>query len=230
MDWLYVWSPRYRFFHELLSSTTKDLSGFRIQPVFAEQHLFKPLDSTQHFLTGIPIKIHVITKYIERNMGKFFFFTDVDLIVLPEFSSVDLEPYKQNDITTMIECHSIVKHNIGCLLIRCCPETLVFFQRVLERIRTEKLLDQYAFHLELETFSGTVGQFSEEHFVQSNMLKEEENNYKIVQCLTSEVDPTQVLVEKVLTIMSVFDISLFYHFLPQEVQEVLSTELGTCET
>lgn len=230
MDWLYVWSPRYRFFHELLTSTTHDLSGFHIQPIFAEQHLFKPMDTTQHFLTGIPIKIHVIVKYIERNMGKTFFFTDVDLLVFPEFSTKDLEPYKQNHITTMTERHSIVKHNIGCLLIQCCPETLSFFQRVLERIRTEKLLDQYAFHLELETFSGRVGQFSEEHFAQSNMLQDEETNYRIIQCLTSEIDPNHVLIEKVLTIMSVFDISPFLSYLPEEVQQILFAECGVSKS
>lgn len=229
MDWLYVWSPRYRFFHEVLQATTKDLSGFHIQPVFAEQHLFQPIDTTHHFLTGIPIKIHVIVKYIEKNMGKYFFFTDVDLIVLPEFSLEDLEFYKQNDITTMKECHSEVKHNIGCLLIRCCPETLAFFHRILQRIRTETLLDQYAFHLEIPSFQGQIGQFSETQFVQSNMLQEQEMNYKIVQCLTSETDPTEVLVEKVLTIMSAFDIQQFLPFLPQAVQQVLLTEERVCE-
>jgi hypothetical protein len=230
MDWLYVWSPRYRFFHELLQSTTSSLQGFHIQPVFAEQHLFKPIDTTQHFLTGIPIKIHVIVKYIERNMGKTFFFTDVDLILFPEFSREDLQPYMENDITSMMESHAIVKHNIGCLLIRCTPETLAFFQRVLERIRTEKLLDQYAFHLELESFPGRIGQFSDAHFAQSNMLRDDETNYKIVQCLTSESDPAHVLVEKVLTIMSVFDVSEFLQYLPEDVQQILeSVSRDDCE-
>jgi hypothetical protein len=229
MDWLYVWSPRYRFFHELLTATTSQLPGFRIQPIFAEQHLFKPMDTTQHFLTGIPIKIHVIVKYIERNMGKTFFFTDVDLIVFPEFSSEDLEVYKQNDITTMAECHPIVKHNIGCLLIHCCPETLGFFQRVVERIRTENLLDQDAFHLEVASFPGRVGRFSEEHFVQSNMLKDQETNYRIIQCLTSKTDPNHVLIEKVLTILTAVDVSSFLKYLPEEVQQILFTECGVSQ-
>lgn len=230
MDWLYVWSPRYQFFHELLSATTRDLSGFHIQPVFAEQKLFTPLDTSGHFLTGIPIKIHVIIKYIERNMGKFFFFTDVDLIVLPEFSVQDLEPYKENDITTMLECHDEVKHNIGCLLVHCNTKTLAFFQRVLQRIRNEKLLDQYAFHLEVPSFEGKIGKFSEKQFAQSNMLQENEDRYKIVQCLTSESNPTQVLLEKVLTIMSVFDVSAIQTFLPEDVLQILSTEGRISET
>lgn len=224
MDWLYVWSPRYRFFHEFLSATTKDLSGFHMQPIFAEQHLFTPLQSDKHFLTGIPIKIHVIITYIQRNMGKYFFFTDVDIIVLPEFTLQDLEAYKQYDITSMQELHTTIKHNIGCLLIRCCPETLEFFQRVEQRIRSEKLLDQDAFHLEVSTFPGRMGTFSSSEFLQSNMLSEDSQTYKIIQCLTSESNPTEVLIEKILTIASAYDVTPFLPYLPTDVQEVLRAE------
>jgi hypothetical protein len=224
MDWLYVWSPRYRFFHELLQATTKDLSGFTIQPVFAEQHLFKPVQtSSSHFLAGIPIKIHVIKTYIERNMGTFFFFTDVDLIILPEFQQLDLESYKINDITAMAECHETIKYNIGCLLIHCSPKTLVFFERVLQRIRTDHLLDQDAFHLEAEVFDGKIGVFDKTQFLQSNMLSDTSDSYKIIQCLTSESDPTEILLEKVLTIMSVFDVSALRQYLPEDVQKLLES-------
>lgn len=223
MDWVYVWSPRYRFFHELLSATTKDLSGFTMKPVFAEQHLFEPLPNTKHFLTGIPIKIHVIVNYIQRNMGKTFFFTDVDLMVFPEFSVHDLQPYTKNLITTMKEKHPIIHHNIGCLLIQCCPETLAFFQRVLQRIRDNKLLDQDAFHEEIPSLESKIGQFSEDIFCQSNMLEEKET-YKIIQCLTSKTNPDDILIEKVLTIVSAFDISALIDYLPQSVRDALFTE------
>lgn len=220
MDWLYVWSPRYRFFHEFLQATTKDISGFTIQPVFAEQKLFTPMKAaSSHFLAGIPIKIHVIKTYIERNLGKTFFFTDVDLIVLPEFHREDLEAYTVNDITIMMEKGDIF--NIGCMLIKCSPKTLAFFERVAERIRTEKLLDQDAFHLEASLFDGTIGCFNPTQFLQSNMLTEHSETYKIIQCLTSQSDPTEILVEKVLTIMSAYDVSALLQYLPEEVQKVL---------
>ncbi len=226
MEWLYVWSPRYRFFHEFLMSRIVDLSGFSIHPVFAEQHLFTPVPNTPtlHFLSGIPIKIYVIVNYIQKNMGKTFFFTDVDLIVLPEFCREDLIPYEQNDITCMNEIHAKDPHNIGCLLIRCSLQTLSFFQRVLERIRSEKLLDQDAFQLELPSLDGICGMFDPTMFLQSNMLSESTDNYKIIQCLCSETDSTRILLEKVFTISTAFDVSALLPFLPQDAQQLLDTE------
>lgn len=219
MDWLYVWSPRYRFFHELLFSSIKDLSGFAVKPVFAEQHHFKPLQSDSHFLTGIPIKIYVIINYIQKNMGKTFFFTDVDLIVFPSFTLHDLESYSVNDITCMKEAHDTYPYNIGCLLIQCNPETLRFFQRVLERIQEKKILDQGAFHQELPSFQGSLGVFSPNQFLQSNMLSDhlEIEDYKIIQCLSSQFHPTDVLLEKLETITFFIDTTSFEQFLPSDV-------------
>ena len=222
MDWLYVWSPRYRFFHEFLQASVRDLSGFQIQPVFAEQNLFTPIDlSGAHFLTGIPIKIHVICNYIEKNMGKYLFFTDVDLIVFPEFQANDLEIYKQYDITTMKEVTPITVYNIGCMLIHCSEKTLAFFTRVLNRIKNEKLLDQVVFNEEVYSGDVSVGMFHENEFLQSNMLTENSESYKIVQCLTSSTNLTDVLLEKVATIQSAYDISLLIQFLPEDVQQQL---------
>lgn len=226
MDWLYVWSPRYRFFHEFLFSQIKDLSGFHITPVFAPQKFFTPIQSEGHFLTGIPIKIHVIMNYIQKNMGKTFFFTDVDLIVLPEFKYQELEQYTKNDITCMYEESSSIHYNIGCLLIQCNEKTLEFFKNILGRIQREKLLDQDAFAKELSTFPGTFGFFNKEEYLQSNMLTEDTDSYKIIQCLSSEIDKTRFYVEKILTISSAYDISLLLDFLPEDVREVLQTEFG----
>lgn len=231
MDWLYVWSPRYRFFHEVLSACGRDLSGFTITPVFAEQHLFTPRTDSAHFLTGIPIKLHVIRSYIQENMGKTFFFSDVDLVVFPSFSLQILEPYRSNAITTMREPHPTVKHNIGCLLIQCTPETLAFFERVLTRTRNEMLLDQDAFNEEVASFPGQIGLFDETQMCQSNVASERDpQTLKIVQCLTSETDPTKILVEKALTLSQYVDCQAFRRFLPEPVLQELDAELRSCQS
>ena len=222
MDWLYVWSPRYRFFHEFLFATIHDLSGFCVKPVFAEQHLFTPRKATSlHFLAGIPIKIYVIRNYIQQNLGKIFLFSDVDLIVLPTFQIQDLESYKENDITCMKEIHAPIPYNIGCMLIRCTSETFAFFDRILQRITEDNLLDQDAFHQEMSSFSGRIGFFSETEYLQSNMLSDDIDSYKIIQCLCSEQDPIRILVEKVLTICSFYDITPLQQYLPDEVNALL---------
>lgn len=219
MDWLYVWSPRYRFFHEFLFSRIQDLSGFRIQPIFAEQHLFTRRDPSIHFFSGNPIKMYVITRYIEKNLGKRFFFTDVDLVVLPTFSREDLDNYLENDITCMKES----PYNIGCLLIQCNQKTLSFFKGILDAMKNTNLLDQDAFIQELTTFQGKLGVFSPQNYVQSNMAAEPVLQLpKIIQCLTSQNNPTDVLLEKVLTISDYIDISPIQHYLPEDVLQRLS--------
>ena len=219
MDWLYVWSPRYRFFHEFLYSRIQDLSGFHIQPLFAEQQLFPRKDENLHFFTGNPIKIYAITRYIKKNMGKSFFFTDVDLIVLPTFSREDLDNYVENDITCMKES----PYNIGCLFIQCNQKTLSFFQRVLERIVKTNLLDQDAFVEELPTFEGKLGVFSSEDYVQSNMISDCKYPM-IIQCLTCQNNPTDILLEKILTISRYIDFSPIQHHLPTDVLERLCSD------
>ena len=195
-----------------------------MNPVFAEQHLFTPIQtSCSHFFAGIAIKLYVIRNYIEKNMGKHFFFTDVDLVVLPEFRREDLDEYKEHDITVMKECHPTMKYNIGCMLIHCSPKTLAFFDRVVQRIREEKLLDQVAFEQEALSFEGSIGLFDSTHFLQSNMVTESSTDIKIVQCLTSESNSTDIYLEKLSTIMYFFDISQLEKYLPDDVQQALNT-------
>jgi len=195
-----------------------------VNPVFAEQHLFTPIQtSCSHFFAGIAIKLYVIRNYIEKNMGKHFFFTDVDLVVLPEFRREDLDEYKEHDITVMKECHPTMKYNIGCMLIHCSPKTLAFFDRVVQRIREEKLLDQVAFEQEALSFEGSIGLFDSTHFLQSNMVTESSTDIKIVQCLTSESNSTDIYLEKLSTIMYFFDISQLEKYLPDDVQQALNT-------
>jgi len=115
------------------------------------------------------------------------------------------------------------------MLIHCSPKTLAFFDNVLTRIRTEKLLDQVAFEQEALLFDGTLALFDSSHFLQSNMLTEDSTTMKIIQCLTSESNSTDIYLEKVSTIMSFFDISHIQQYLPEDVKESLHTELRVSE-
>jgi hypothetical protein len=221
MDWVYVWSPRYRFFHEFLYSRIKLLPGFQIQPVFVEQHRFNRVQEEGHFLAGIPVKIETIINYIDQNIGKTFFFTDIDLIVMPSFSGKDLEPYQKNDITCMKEWRDSESPNIGCLLIHCNQKTLTFFEGVKLRILRDKLADQDAFIQELTTFPGSLGFFSTENFLQSHMLRHpcpvDPYKIKIVQCIVDSKKPADIIIDKIRTMQQFIDTSNFLKFLPEDV-------------
>lgn len=224
MDWLYVWSPRYRFFHEILYLRTKDLPGFKVCPIYAEQHLFDRQHEHGHFLAGIPVKMNVVVNYIRENIGKTFFFTDVDLIVMPSFSTSDLIDYETNDITTMKEWTDSLAPNIGCLLIKCSEKTLTFFEGVQLRILRDKDADQDAFIKELTTFTGSVGCFSTMNFLQSHMLKQpslDPYKIKIVQCIVGQDKPVDIIAEKVCLVSQFMNIDPFQEYLPADVNLLL---------
>lgn len=224
MDWLYVWSPRYEFFHEFLYSRIKDIPGFKVSPLFAEQHLFNKVREDAHFLAGISVKIDAIVSYVRQNIGKTFFFTDVDLIVMPSFQVEDLEPYKIFDITTMKEWSDNQSPNIGCLLIRCTEQTLTFFEGVQRRIVCDKVADQDAFIQELPSFPGTTGLFSAKNFLQSHMINRPDIDpyeIKIVQCIIGNQKPTDIIAEKICLIDQFAKIDKFLHYLPSDVQLLL---------
>ena len=109
-------------------------------------------------------------------------------------------------------------------MIHCSPKTLAFFDRVLQRIRTEKLLDQVAFELEAPYFEGQIDIFDSSFFLQSNMVTDSLEHMKIIQCLTSESNSTEIFLEKVATIMNFFDISQIQQYLPHDVKEALDTQ------
>jgi hypothetical protein len=53
------------------------------------------------------------------------------------------------------------------------------------------------------------------------MVTEDSTEVKIVQCLTSESNSTEIYLEKVTTLMSFFDISQVEQYLPEDVQKAL---------
>jgi len=89
-------------------------------------------------------------------------------------------------------------------------------------MKSSCLLDQHAFIQELTKFEGKLGVFSPTDYVQSNMIPD----YKypmIVQCLTCQSNPTDIILEKILTVSRYIDISPLTHCLPQDVLDRLNS-------
>ena len=223
--WLYVWSPKYEIFHYLLQNQTKDISGFQIQPVFFPQSVFarKEGDDGKHFLTGIGVKIYVLLKNLESKEGEYVVFSDVDILCLKQNLASILEEYKKNDITCMRESLDSDYYNIGFMLVKNTPNTINLFKRVLERIRTENMLDQDVFNEELKQFNGSIGHFSIPEFIQSNMIEQlnKDENYAIIQCLSSDMNPERMMVEKLATATYFFDITPLRKYISDELENGL---------
>lgn len=226
--WFYVWSPRYRIFHEILQFATRDISGVSLNPIPVPQSIFerKVQDPSKHFLTGIGIKIHCLIKILESKKDEFIIFSDVDLIAPDTKLAEKLKEYEVNDITAMVEdVNSPELYNIGFMLIKNTPEVLTFFKSVLHRIQKDGVLDQDAFNEEIKSFSGKHAHFNKKHFVQSNMFRKDiwdTGNYSIVQCLSSDTSTYQnTIVGKLLTIIYYYDIRPIIHHTERKIIEDL---------
>ena len=229
--WYYVWSDRYRIFHEVLQFGARDISGVSLRPICMPQHIFnrKVEDPTQHFFTGIGIKIHCIVKILQGNKDPYVIFSDVDLMALDKNLASKLKEYESNDITAMAE---IVEgeYNIGFLLLKNTPEVIAFFQKVLQRIMKENKLDQVIFNEEIKSFSGKHGFFDTKHFIQSNMIRKDIwdlGNYSIIQCLSSDHSTTkEVILGKLATIVYFYDIRHLISFVDIETMKELQQHMN----
>jgi hypothetical protein len=228
LPWYYVWSPRYEIFHRTLSQQLYDISGIKVKPLFVEQSVFtrkrNTLKEGEHFFTGIGIKIYAIIKILKEVPGNFIVFSDVDLVVLNTDMPFIMEPYKVNDITCMRDSFSKEEYNIGCMLIKSTPETISLFERTLELIHRENLLDQLAFNKEIANFKGTHAYFSTKQFLQSNMIHEEEDEsqYRVIQCLcAADQEPMEVITEKIITLADFVNITSIKDIIQRDIYHAL---------
>lgn len=223
VPWYYVWSPKYALFHHILVGQLSDSPGIDVHPVFIQQSVFNRKEGAdgKHFLTGIGIKIYVLLKNLEKRPGEFVVFSDVDILCLKSNISNLLESYKVNDITCMRERIDTDDYNIGLMLVKSTPETIALFRVVLERIRLENRLDQDIFMEEIKNFKGKHGHFAIPACIQSNMMRHyegHESEFSIIQCLSSEMDPNTMMVQKIATMTNFFDITRLRSHIPPEIE------------
>jgi hypothetical protein len=224
--WYYVWSPRYRIFHEVLQFGARDVSGVSLRPLCMPQEIFnlKVNNTTDHFLTGIGIKIYCLLKSLQGLSGEYLIFSDVDLIVPDKDLVSKLKAYEGNDITAMREKKDSDEYNIGFMLIRNTSAVRAFFGNVLQRIHKEVKLDQDIFNEEIKSFSGTHGFFDTKDFIQSNMIRKDiwdAGNYSVIQCLSSEQTPKEVMLGKLATIIYFYNITHLLRFVERDTVKSL---------
>ena len=220
--WYYVWSPKYRIFHEVLKFGTQDISGVSICPIGVPQNIFdrKTDLSDNHFLTGIGIKIYTLLSSLKLHPGQHIIFSDVDLIVLDKDLANKLKAYEVNDISAMHEKKDTNDYNIGFMLIKSTPEVISFFQTVLKRIHTEMKLDQDVFNEEIQKFQGTHGFFDTKDFIQSSMIRRDiwdTGNYSVIQCLSAISDTRQAILGKLATIVYFYNIEKLVQYIDKDI-------------
>jgi hypothetical protein len=224
--WYYVWSPKYRIFHEILKFGASDISGVALCPIGVPQNIFdrKTDLSDNHFLTGIGIKIYTLIKSLQLHPEQHIIFSDADLIILEKNLPAKLKAYEINDITAMHEKKDTNDYNIGFMLIKSTPAVIKFFETVLKRIHTEMKLDQDVFNEEIQSFNGTHGFFDTKDFIQSSMIRRDiwdTGNYSVIQCLSAITDTHQAILGKLATIIYFYNIKPLLHYIEKDVFEEL---------
>ena len=142
LDWFYVYSPRYEFFHNELFSTI-DRNCFTPYPFYVDQaifdeHLYK--HEGEHFFSRITVKINTIIAILEerlsRNTLEPFLFTDCDILVT-KYASRTLPfhaQFKEVDVIFQREHLTTAEVNPGCMMITPSQKVLDFFKTVRDDI------------------------------------------------------------------------------------------------
>ena len=149
LDWYYVHSPRYEFFHTTLCEII-DKAFFNPHPLFVDQsvfdeHLYK--HDGEHFFSRITVKIDKIIEIIEERLSLQntapFMFTDCDILVT-QYASRTLPfctKYDEVDIIFQREYLTNTLVNPGCMMIRPKEVVLEFWKAVRDHIIQNNTMD-----------------------------------------------------------------------------------------
>jgi hypothetical protein len=221
MHWLYIWSPKFQLFHELLFPRLLDCSGIEPRPVFFPQSFFEQKDpNAVHYFQGNAIKIRLLLSALKKHPGEIVMVTDVDLVIAQTDGLYEyLESYSKNDMTFMSEWG---KYNIGMMMIRSKPETIAFFESMIDPIEKGGAHDQTLLNEMIASYTGPHGAFSLPEVVLSNMVKPEDyDKYKIIQCITSLHGYENLMFERLITVSFFFDLTPYRHLIPKVTQKML---------
>jgi hypothetical protein len=182
IGWHYMWSQDYAFFHNYLQDSIKE-SEFVLKPTFIDQSVFdrglytiKTEDrANTNAWQGCLIKVDYLIDLLkttakESPLQTHIFFTDADIIVKPGIYNI-LKPYIDAG-TSMTFLKEGGHLNIGCMLLKVCPEVVEFWELVKAKvIENPKHLDQGYVNDMIAEYSGTWLAFDKSHMVCSNEYK-----------------------------------------------------------
>ncbi len=190
MKFTYFYSPSYEFYNVHLKENLGDL--FDVKGIIIDE--IKPgTDKSKHHFDKLTIKIELIIKEIEENIGNFIIFSDATIFVnnknrdkLPEY----FKKYEENDLTFINES-SGKYYNIGLILIKCDEKTLNFFKNVLETMKTNEKYthDQTAINYLLKN-SGLKYGFFDEKIFSGAFIKDYKDSFYIYKSFIDNVSKT----------------------------------------
>jgi hypothetical protein len=199
MKWFYIWSEKYRDFHNYIQDVIPH-DKFDVHAIYIPQERFdKGLYQKDglHPWTGCNIKMNEIIRILEElEDGEVFLFTDADMVIRPNSDIYDVVNFYRSvidiDMVFSPEAKSI---QISSMLLRKTPLVLAFWKRVLELcIEFPTKLDQNIIIEELRSYKGKWLRFSDTHILNCFNINQGANgNIRtflitnlLVNCSTSE--------------------------------------------
>jgi hypothetical protein len=210
IPWYYMWSEKYRFFHEIFQDTMKERE-FSVRPIYLDQSVF---DSTlhqggAHAWTNSTLKVDKLIEALESSELPYVLFTDIDLVCKDA-----IFPKLQGHIDAR---HSMVflqeggMLNIGFMLLMVCKEVIDFWKE----IRTMVLQgghDQAHVNEAIKTYALPWGKFDPRAFTCSNTW--DGTNFSILQTLSSTISKEDDLAEKIYNVSLFVNIEPYMKYIP----------------
>lgn len=191
LSWYYVYSQRYEALHHMLKDTVKD-PQLNLVPLFVDQAEFNKTtykEGTNHFFSGCFIKQEIILYILKKiPTGTYFLFTDVDMVILNNNGLYDFFKTYMDRGVDMVYMWEGSGCNVGFALLKACPETIAYFESVVEKAATSQDLYDMEIMLPLfANFPGKIELFDKKVICLSNYFNETEpkSGIKVVQILCS---------------------------------------------
>jgi len=218
IPWYYMWSQKYRFFHEAITNLMTD-TRLPLKPLHIDQSVFdKELYKTEgkHAWLGCCIKVDLLIQCLKDAKGNHshILFTDVDLIVKPGIYD-RLKPYADSE-STMVFLKESEHLNIGFILLKVCDEVIAFWEIVKEKMIEAPDHDQKYVNDLIAEYPGMWSTFDTEYFCCSNSW-DGVKKFVVMQPLSSCLGKEFDFAEKVFSAAQHMEIGPYMEYVPEDI-------------
>ena len=216
ISWYYMWSDKYRIFHELLQDTMKE-PEFKFYPIYIEQSIFDAelyKDEKKHAWDSSLIKVNAILDSLKNESGQYLLFTDIDIVIKPTIYR-NIKQYI-DDNQTMVFLEEGDHLNIGFILMKVCPEVIDFWTSVKDNILHTPGLDQDYVNSLILLYKGKWTKFHNQQFTCSSTW-DGTTEFSILQTLSSCLGKEYDFVEKIFEIAQHIDMNDYMKYFPQDL-------------
>lgn len=213
LSWYYMWSTKYRFFHEILQASMNE-PEFKLEPIYIDQSFFDNAlykKEGQHSWSGCALKVNLLIERLESSTDSYIIFSDVDLIIKPGVYTTIQRHIDNEDTMAFIKEGDSV--NIGFCLVKVCNETIQFWKQIKSIIDTSGGHDQSHVNTLLKEYTGKWSTFNAKEFALSNTYDGSE--FYVLQVLSSCLSKELDFAEKIFSTAQHMNIQPYMQYVEQ---------------